>query len=91
MRQQLNELKEMLMEKKKIKEDSEEIETEEEVKPEAEAKAEVEDKTEGEVSEEEPAEEKADNLVIERAAQGVAIYRDYSTESVDTKLKRLVR
>ena len=81
LKEQINELKELLMmKKKKIKEQAEEEE--------------VADETKGEVSAEEPAEEamkKLDNLIVEKAKLGYAIYKDYSQEGADSNLKRLVR
>ena len=32
-----------------------------------------------------------DNLIVEKAKKGFALYRDYSKESSDTNLKRLIR
>ena len=80
MKVQIKELKELLLQKKQIKEDMEED------------KKEVKDETKGEVSsEKEKALEKVDNLIVEQAKQGFAIYRNYNNESSDTKLNRLVR
>jgi len=79
MKKQISELKELLMEKKKIKEEAEEEEEK--------------DETKGEVSTE--TEEKLDNinnLIVEAVGnRNFAMYRDYANEGVDTKLKRLVR
>ena len=78
MKKQISELKELLIEKKKVKEQAEE---------------ETEDETKGEVSTE--SEEKLsniDNRIVEAMGKGnFSLYRDYSKESVDTNLKRLVR
>jgi len=86
MKAQLAELKGLLMEKKKIQEQVEdEKESEEEKEP--------EDETKGEVSTE--AEEKlevVDNLIVEAVGRDkFSMYKDYSTESTNTNLKRLVR
>ena len=79
MKKQISELKELLMEKKKIKEEAEEEEEK--------------DETKGEVSTE--TEEKLNrinNLIVEAVGnRNFAMYRDYANEGVDTKLKRLVR
>jgi len=88
MRKEVEELKSLLVERKKLKEEVEETE-----EPKPEEKEEMADETKGEVSEE-TTEEKApaSNVVVERADSGrLALYRDYSAESSETKLKRLVR
>ncbi len=86
MKAQIAEIKGLLIEKKKLKEqlDDEKEEPKEEPK---------EDETKGEVStESEEALEKLDNLIVEKARDGFAIYRDYSKEDANnTNLKRLVR
>ena len=87
MKEQIAELKELLMEKKKIQEqvDEEKEKESEEEKP--------KDETKGEVSTE--AEEKLDNvnnLIVEAVGRDkFSMYKDYSRESTDTNLKRLVR
>ena len=86
MKAQISELKELLQAKKKVTEQIEE-EKKEEVKEEP-----KEDKTKGEVSSK--SEEKLkeiDSTIVEKARLGYSIYKDYSTEGADTKLKRLVR
>lgn len=83
MRKQLDEMKAMLMEKKKTTEMAEE---------EPVAAEEPADETKGEVSAEPEAEPAAESdVVVESARGGLALYRDYSQEGADTKLKRLVR
>ncbi len=85
MKVQIAELKELLMEKKKIKEEAEETE---------ETKDEVTDETKGEVSTDEDTEEKLnniDNMIVETAGRNFNLYRDYSKENSNTNLKRLVR
>lgn len=75
MRKEINEMKELLLAKKKLKE---------------EAEMEKEDKTKGEVGEEATTEENnSSDVVIERASRGYALYRDYSKEAGN--LKRLAR
>ena len=75
MRKQISELKELLVEKKLKMETIKE----------------KEDKTIGEVSEIKEDIKELDNLILEKAKDGFSIYRDYSKEGSDTKLKRLVR
>lgn len=81
-------LKDEIADLKKVKEEDAE-------EPEAPTEP-VEDETKGEVAAEEPeaeAEETTESLVLEQAetGKGFAIWRDYSKESEDTKLKRLIR
>jgi len=81
MKKQIAELKELLVERKKIKEQAEE---------------EKEDETKGEVSTETEETLKAlDNMIFERAesGKGFALCRDYAKEkdNPDTNLKRLIR
>jgi len=76
MKKQISELKELLIEKKKLKEQAED----------------EEDETKGEVStENEEAIENLDKYIVERARSGFSLYRNYSNEGADTNLKRLVR
>ena len=72
---QISELKELLKEKKQVKEKV------------------MEDKTKGEVSvKNEEALKDIDNRIVEAIGRNsFAIYRDYGKESVDSKLKRLIR
>ena len=77
MKKQISELKELLIKKKKVNEDAEE---------------ESEDETKGEVSsEKEEVLNKLDSMIFEKSRTGYALSRDYSKESSDTKLLRLVR
>lgn len=77
MKKQISELKDLLIQKKKMEEDI----TKEKI-----------DNTKGEVSVEKvEALENLNNYIVERANSGFALYRDYNKESADTKLKRLVR
>ena len=80
---QLSELKGLLMEKKKIQEQAKEIKEKEDKV----------DNTKGEVlvkAEEEL--KNVDNRIVEALGKGnFALYRDYSKEDTDSKLKRLVR
>lgn len=76
MKAQISELKELLLVKKKVQEQEDE----------------PEDETKGEVStEKEEVLEKLDNMIFEKSKGGFSVYRDYSKESEDTNLKRLVR
>jgi hypothetical protein len=78
LKKQISEMKELLIQKKQLKEQIE--------------NSEDEDETKGEVSEDkEEALEKLDNLIIEKSKGGYSLYRDYSKESADTNLKRLIR
>jgi len=82
----LSELKALLVERKeltkKVKEEAEEVE----------AKDEAEDETKGEVSTEaEESLSKVNNLIVEKASAGFALYRNYEDEPEDTELKRLTR
>lgn len=80
LKREIEEMKALLVEKKKLKE---QIATEESIK---------EDKTKGLIVVSEEAPKVESNFVIERADSGkLALYRDYSQEKSDTKLKRLVR
>jgi hypothetical protein len=76
MRKTIDELKEILLEKKKIKEEAEKMKV---------------DETKGEVTNVEEAISEDSSVVVERAKEGFALYKDYSKENSDTKLKRLVR
>jgi len=93
MRKEIEELKTLLVTRKKLKEQVEAEEPAVEKPAVEEPKEEVADETKGEVSdEEEVAKESADGVIIERAGGSkFALYRDYSKESSDSKLKRLVR
>lgn len=78
-RKEINEMKELLITRKKLKEELEEDES-------------AEDETKGEVSDEPEETTTEENVVLERSDSGkLALYRDYSKESPDTKLHRLVR
>ena len=78
LKDQISELKNLLVERKTLKE---QVEDEEE------------DETKGEVSEDkEEAIEKLNSLIVEKAKGGYALYRDYSNEdTANTNLKRLIR
>ena len=84
MKEQIAELKELLIEKKKLTEQVEEEKEEEK---------ESEDETKGEVSTEtEEKLENVDNLIVEAVGRDkFSMYKDYSKESTGTNLKRLVR
>ena len=73
MKSQISELKELLMEKKKMKEA-------------------IVDETKGEVVKEiEEDIKNVDNIIVEKARRGFAIYRDYANEGSESTLKRLIR
>jgi len=97
MRAEINEMRQLLVEKRKLREEIEaepEVETPAAEEPAAEEpKEEAKDETKGDVSDApEEAEETSEGFVVERAGAGkFTVYRDYAKESQDSKLKRLIR